>query len=542
MSSADVASSDRPQPPVGIDLGTTLSVVAYVDPTGRPITVPNRSGDLLTPSAVAFEEDVVIVGHEAIKGSVLAPEAFADCFKRDMGRAAYHRAGRRPERSARGAQRLPPQTAQGGRRAAARAHPAGRHHRAGLLRRGTPQGHAGRRPSGGPGGAGHHQRADRRRRHLRLSPRRARRGRRPGRQGRTPAGLRPGRRHVRRHHPRDRRHHVPHRRDRRRRAAGRPRFRRTAGRPTWPRSSSPRTASIPEATRATPRNSGSTPRTPSTPCPSAARPRSSATITASGCGRRSPASASRSSRRTSWAAPRATTSLVLRQAGLQWDQIDRILLVGGSTRMPMVAEMLRRLSGKEPDRSLSPDEAVAHGAALYAAMLMGESGAAARAKVDLINVNSHSLGVVGVHTQTGERRNVTLIPKNTPLPARKVRQFQTARANQPTRQGAGRRRREPPARALHRPGRVRHPRPAAGLAQGDADRGDLRIRRQRPALGDRPRALGPPIGPRRDRAEADGHAARPGGVAPAALPDGDGGRAARRGRHAAGGRRSGDAA
>ena len=69
-----------------------------------------------------------------------------------------------------------------------------------------------------------------------------------------------------------------------------------------------------------------------------------------------------------------TTSLVLGQAGLDWPQIDRVLLVGGSSRMPMVGQMLRKLSGKEPDCSQSPDEAVAHGAALYAGMLLGEAG------------------------------------------------------------------------------------------------------------------------------------------------------------------------
>ena len=61
----------------------------------------------------------------------------------------------------------------------------------------------------------------------------------------------------------------------------------------------------------------------------------------------------------------------MNQAGLTWEQIDRVLLVGGATRMPMVVEMLRRVTGKEPDRSVSPDEVVAHGAALYAEMLMG---------------------------------------------------------------------------------------------------------------------------------------------------------------------------
>ena len=97
-----------------------------------------------------------------------------------------------------------------------------------------------------------------------------------------------------------------------------------------------------------------------------------------------------------------TTSLVVKQAGLDWPQIDRVLLVGGSSRMPMVGEMLRRVTGKEPDCSQSPDEAVAHGAALYAGMLHGAASAAdpdSAADCELINVNSHSLGVVGIASQ-----------------------------------------------------------------------------------------------------------------------------------------------
>ena len=68
-----------------------------------------------------------------------------------------------------------------------------------------------------------------------------------------------------------------------------------------------------------------------------------------------------------------TTSLVIKQAGLTWRQIDRVLLVGGSGRMPMIGQMLRKVTGKEPDCSLSPDEVVAHGAAIYAAMLVGDA-------------------------------------------------------------------------------------------------------------------------------------------------------------------------
>jgi len=114
----------------------------------------------------------------------------------------------------------------------------------------------------------------------------------------------------------------------------------------------------------------------------------------------------------------STTSLVVKEAGLDWTQVDRVLLVGGSSRMPMVTDMLRRVTGKEPDVSLSPDEVVAHGAALYAAMLMNQGGSSPLAGARLLNVNPHNLGIVGLDVKTRRRQNVIVIPKNTPLPCR----------------------------------------------------------------------------------------------------------------------------
>src|SRR5207237_3340625 len=66
---------------------------------------------------------------------------------------------------------------------------------------------------------------------------------------------------------------------------------------------------------------------------------------------------------------RLTTQEVLRQAGLTWDKVDRLLLVGGSTHMPMTGQMLRELSGKEPDHTLAVSEVVARGAAIHAGIL-----------------------------------------------------------------------------------------------------------------------------------------------------------------------------
>ena len=119
-----------------------------------------------------------------------------------------------------------------------------------------------------------------------------------------------------------------------------------------------------------------------------------------------------------------TTSLVVREAGLSWSQIDRVLLVGGSSRMPAVAEMLKRVTGKEVDCSLSPDEAVAHGAALHAAMLTRKEHPTF-ANCQLVNVNSHSLGVRGIDNQTRRRVNAVMIPRNTPLPCKLAKIFTT---------------------------------------------------------------------------------------------------------------------
>jgi molecular chaperone DnaK len=128
---------------------------------------------------------------------------------------------------------------------------------------------------------------------------------------------------------------------------------------------------------------------------------------------------------------RFTTRQALAAASLDWGAIDRVLLVGGSSRMPMVRDMLRQLSGKEPDVSASPDEAVAHGAALHAGLLLAKSQGRPTT-FSIRNVNSHSLGVVGTDPKTGRKRNAVLIPRNTTLPVTAERVFRTQRAGQPS--------------------------------------------------------------------------------------------------------------
>jgi molecular chaperone DnaK len=150
-------------------------------------------------------------------------------------------------------------------------------------------------------------------------------------------------------------------------------------------------------------------------------------------------------------------SRIIRQAKLTWEQIDQVLAVGGSTRMPQVQEMLRRVTGKEPDCSLSPDEAVAQGAAIHAAICSTgrppaptpvastPKPAAVRPPplpssfkppvVDLLgsihttNVNAHTLGVV-VTTHDNKLRVSHLVPHNTALPVAVKKQFGTVRDGQ----------------------------------------------------------------------------------------------------------------
>ena len=126
---------------------------------------------------------------------------------------------------------------------------------------------------------------------------------------------------------------------------------------------------------------------------------------------------------------RFTTSQALSASGLDWHQIDRVLLVGGSTRMPMVRRMLKDLSGKEPDASVAADEGVAQGAALHASHLLAKSQGKTPA-FKIRNVNSHSLGVVGTDPATKRKRNGVLIPRNTPLPVTAKRTFKTQKPNQ----------------------------------------------------------------------------------------------------------------
>ena len=97
-----------------------------------------------------------------------------------------------------------------------------------------------------------------------------------------------------------------------------------------------------------------------------------------------------------------TAEMLLREIGMTWDGIDDLLVVGGSSRIPAVREMLASISGKEPNYSMNPDQVVGHGAALLCHSLTNAKG---DDQFSLVDVNSRSLGVIGIDPQTKEKFN-----------------------------------------------------------------------------------------------------------------------------------------
>ncbi|RMG92502.1 MAG: molecular chaperone DnaK [Chloroflexi bacterium] len=110
----------------------------------------------------------------------------------------------------------------------------------------------------------------------------------------------------------------------------------------------------------------------------------------------------------------------LQDAGLSAKDIDEVVLVGGSTRMPMIQQLVQDLTGKAPNKSVNPDEVVAVGAAIQGGVLAGEVSDVLLLDVTPLSLGLETLG--GVMT--------VLIPRNTTIPTRKTEIFSTAEDNQ----------------------------------------------------------------------------------------------------------------
>jgi molecular chaperone DnaK len=418
-------------PAVGIDLGTTYSVVAYLDPQGRPCSIPNGAGDVLTPSVVLFDDGGTVVGKEAVQASALEPEKVAECVKRDMGARVY--------RKKINGEFLPPEMISS---LILRSLKADAERRLGEVRRAVITVPA---------------YFDERRRRATMDA-----GRMAGLEvldivnEPTAAAIAYG--------------HQLGFLDRSCRAVGdRPLrvlvfdlgggtfdvtivelqandFRALAtdgdvalGGKDWdeklveiaaersrhhfredPRDNPVSLQDLWLAAEAAKRTLTERPR---------------ATLYVNHLGSRCKVEVTRAEFEEATAPllerTRLTTEVVVRQAGLTWADLDRVLLVGGSTRMPMVQRMLEELSGKPPDRSVSADEAVAHGAALYTALLAPPAAPEAVAPAfQVTNVNSHSLGILGADPKTRRKFNKILLPKNSPLPRTVSKVCRTGKPNQ----------------------------------------------------------------------------------------------------------------
>lgn len=134
---------------------------------------------------------------------------------------------------------------------------------------------------------------------------------------------------------------------------------------------------------------------------------------------------------------RVLCATVLREAKMEWKNVDTVLLVGGATRMPMIKQLVRQISGKTPSEELNPDECVAQGAAWQALLLAAKQGDVPREIERLLppnltvqKVTTHNMGEVVTQGRGGKERVVLMIPKFTPVPFEHTETFATVYDNQ----------------------------------------------------------------------------------------------------------------
>lgn len=122
--------------------------------------------------------------------------------------------------------------------------------------------------------------------------------------------------------------------------------------------------------------------------------------------------------------------IAMDDAGMKWSDLDKIILVGGSTRIPAIQDMIKKVTGITPSHEINPDEAVALGAAYYAETIdKGSVKTEKKSNYQISDVNSHSLGILAVNDD-GKMENTIIIERNSKLPIEVSCGFSTVFDNQ----------------------------------------------------------------------------------------------------------------